>query len=33
VSIAWTENTVAINAQGTNTAGLQAPTYVLYVEP
>jgi type IV pilus assembly protein PilV len=33
VQITWSERAVAVNQQGTNTAGMQAPTYVLYVEP
>ncbi|HXQ31294.1 MAG TPA: type IV pilus modification protein PilV [Steroidobacteraceae bacterium] len=32
ITITWSENTVAVNNQGT-AGGLQAPTYVLYVEP
>jgi type IV pilus assembly protein PilV len=32
IQITWSENTVAVNNQGT-AGGLQAPTYVLYVEP
>jgi len=32
IQITWTENTVSVNNQGT-AGGLQAPTYVLYVEP
>jgi hypothetical protein len=33
IQIQWTENAVAINAQQTNINALQAPTYVLYVQP
>lgn len=33
ITINWSENIVAINAQGTNLAGMQGPSYVLYVEP
>jgi type IV pilus assembly protein PilV len=33
ISIVWSENMVAINAQGQNQAAMQLPTYVLYVEP
>jgi len=32
ITITWSENTVAVNNQGT-AGGMQAPTYVLYVEP
>ncbi len=33
IQIQWVENAVAANAQQTNIANLQAPTYTLYVEP
>jgi|SRR5208283_2926211 len=33
IQIEWTENAVAANAQQTNINALQAPTYVLYVQP
>jgi len=33
ITITWSENMVGLNNQGTNGAGMQAPTYVLYVEP
>jgi type IV pilus assembly protein PilV len=33
IQIQWTENAVAANAQQTNMAGMQLPTYVLYVQP
>ena len=33
ITINWSENIVAINAQGANLAGMQGPSYVLYVEP
>ncbi len=33
IQIQWTENAVAANAQQTNINALQAPTYVLYVQP
>jgi type IV pilus assembly protein PilV len=33
IQIQWAENAVAANAQQTNMAVIQAPTYVLYVQP
>jgi len=33
IQIQWTENAVAANVQQTNINALQAPTYVLYVQP
>jgi len=33
IQIQWTENAVAANAQQTNINALQAPTYILYVQP
>jgi len=33
IQIQWVENAVAANAQQTNMAGIQLPTYVLYVQP
>jgi type IV pilus assembly protein PilV len=33
IQVTWQEKTVAINTQGTSTAGIAAPTYTLYVEP
>lgn len=33
IQIQWAENAVALNAQQTGVNALQAPTYVLYVEP
>ena len=33
IQIQWTESAVAANAQQTNINALQAPTYVLYVQP
>jgi type IV pilus assembly protein PilV len=33
ITIVWSENMVAVNAQGVNQAAMQLPTYVLYVEP
>ncbi len=33
IQILWAEKAVAVNQQGTNSAAMQAPTYVLYVEP
>jgi type IV pilus assembly protein PilV len=33
IQIQWTENAVAANAQQTNMAALQTPTYILYVQP
>jgi type IV pilus assembly protein PilV len=33
IQIQWVENAVASNAQQTNLALLQAPTYILYVQP
>jgi type IV pilus assembly protein PilV len=33
IQIQWAENAVALNAQQTSIASLQAPTYVLYVQP
>jgi type IV pilus assembly protein PilV len=33
IQIQWVENAVAANAQQTNMAGMQVPTYVLYVQP
>ena len=33
IQINWVEKTVAINAQAANGPAMQAPTYVLYVEP
>jgi len=33
IQIQWTENAVAVNQQQTNLNALQAPTYVLYVQP
>jgi type IV pilus assembly protein PilV len=33
IQIQWIENAVSSNAQQTGMANLQAPTYVLYVEP
>ena len=33
IQIQWTENAIAANAQQTNLAGLQTPTYILYVQP
>jgi type IV pilus assembly protein PilV len=33
IQIQWAENAVAANALQTNLAGLQTPTYVLYVQP
>lgn len=33
IQIQWVENAVAANAQQTNMAGMQLPTYVLYVQP
>ena len=33
IQIQWAENAVAANAQQTNINALQAPTYVLYVQP
>ena len=33
IEIQWTENAIAANAQQTNLAGLQMPTYILYVQP
>jgi hypothetical protein len=36
ITLTWTENTVAANAQGNQGAGVaafQTPTYILYVQP
>jgi type IV pilus assembly protein PilV len=33
IQIQWAENAVAANAQQTNLAAVQPPTYVLYVQP
>ena len=36
ITLTWTENTVAANAQGNQgggTAAFQTPTYILYVQP
>jgi type IV pilus assembly protein PilV len=33
IQLQWVENAVAANAQQTNLASLQAPTYTVYVEP
>jgi type IV pilus assembly protein PilV len=33
VTVTWSENMVAMSNLGNNAAGMQAPTYVLYVEP
>jgi type IV pilus assembly protein PilV len=33
IQIQWVENAVSANAQQTNMAGMQVPTYILYVQP
>jgi type IV pilus assembly protein PilV len=33
ITLTWSENMVAMSNVGNNLAGMQAPTYVLYVEP
>lgn len=33
IEIQWSENSVAVNSQQTGIASLNAPTYILYVEP
>jgi type IV pilus assembly protein PilV len=33
ITLTWAENIVALNNAANNLAGMQAPTYVLYVEP
>jgi type IV pilus assembly protein PilV len=33
IQIQWTEKAIAANAQQTNISALQAPTYILYVQP
>jgi hypothetical protein len=33
IQVTWAEKTVAVNAQGAAGPAMQAPTYILYVEP